>query len=60
MAAEVNTKKTGTQSANETAKTVSKSEQEKIDRAAMEMAEKADRDTIADEDVNPEDQEFTK
>jgi hypothetical protein len=51
-------KKAGVQPAD-AAKT-SKSEQEKIDRAAMEMAEKADQDTIEHEEDDPEDQEFTK
>jgi hypothetical protein len=45
---------------SDAAKKTSKSEQEKIDKLAMEMAEKADRDTIADEEADPEDQEFTK
>ena len=52
-------KKTGAQP-SDAPKTVSKSEQEKIDKAAMDMAEKADRDTISDEEEDPEDQMFTK
>lgn len=58
MATEVNKEKF--QPSNKATQAESKSEQEKIDKAAMEMAEKADRDTILDEESDPEDQEFTK
>lgn len=34
-------------------------EQQRIDKIAMEMAKKGEKEIDADEDVNPEDTEFT-
>jgi len=59
--AEVNTMATGPNSAKEEARpsdAASKQEQAKIDKIAMEMAEKANKEIEANEEVNPEDTEF--
>jgi len=39
---------------------LNKTEEQKIDDIAMEMAEKGEQEIDADEEVNPEDTEFTK
>jgi len=59
--AEVNTMATGPNSPKDETRpsdAASKQEQAKIDKIAMEMAEKANKEIEANEEVNPEDTEF--
>ena len=58
MADGVNATKTGAGPSADPA--LNETEQQKIDKIAMEMAEKGDEEIDADEEVDPEDTEFTK
>jgi hypothetical protein len=66
MAIGPNSTKTGARPSHEAiekqadATTMNKTERQKIDKMAMEMAKRGENEIIGDEEVNPEDTEFTK
>lgn len=63
MATGVNPTKTGagpSQDKTYADPALNETEQQKIDKIAMNMAKKAEGEIDADEEVNPEDTEFTK
>jgi hypothetical protein len=59
MASGENSTKTGAQKQPYADPALDMTEQQKIDKIAMEMAKKGENEIDADEDVNPEDTEFT-